>query len=217
METLTWKWGIIMKNLDIETVAFLVNYINKRLGSSGDITVNTIHIAGGYLDINNNLISTKSPISIDLNDLTNNSELELIRQELDLLKSNLSTTEIDSIEEILNELENKANKTSILTYEILESQEVILEHNIEKRYSEVNTMELIFPTELPSDYISSIVFTSGAIATNLIIPDNIIWIGDDCVDGEPFLPIENTRYTIIFENDGLNIIASVRGYLIQEV
>lgn len=65
-----------------------------------------------------------------------------------------------------------------------------------------------------ADYESSLVFTSGATATEIIYDDNIYWSGTDVIDSDGtivFVPVHNMRYNISLWYDGLITNAIVRG------
>ena len=80
-------------------------------------------------------------------------------------------------------------------------------------YGDVTSMTLTLPSTTADDYISSIVFTSGATPTNLVYPDTIKMIGEGCIDGV-FTPAASKRYEVIVSYDGANIVGVVGGYAI---
>ena len=63
---------------------------------------------------------------------------------------------------------------------------------------------------LEDDFITSIIFTSGSTATNLIYPEEILFDGEDCIDNV-FAPIPNKRYNIFISYDGQYLIGEVGG------
>lgn len=85
-----------------------------------------------------------------------------------------------------------------------------LVHNIEYRRNICTDLQLRLPTDIPSDYISSLVFNSGNTATTLSYPQTIIFTGDDCIDNV-FVPRANTTYNVMFWYDGINVNAVSRG------
>ena len=75
---------------------------------------------------------------------------------------------------------------------------------------EMVSLDVALPSVMQIDYISQINFTSGATATEFTTTDAIKWFGDD-VENDAFIPASNTRYSILFYYDGLNIKAIAQG------
>lgn len=72
--------------LHMQTVAFLMNYINSKL-NEGDITVESVHVSGGYINEDGNLVlsfnnSEKEPIVIDLSNFAQSEDLNSLKDEL---------------------------------------------------------------------------------------------------------------------------------------
>lgn len=70
----------------IQTAAFLMNYINKKL-NEGNLSVESVHVSDGYIDENGNLIltfnnSAKDPITIELDQILQEKDLENIKEDL---------------------------------------------------------------------------------------------------------------------------------------
>lgn len=91
--------------------------------------------------------------------------------------------------------------------------DIILAHNTEVRLGEVEELNLTLPLEPPENFISSAVFTSGEIPTNLAYPDTIHMNGEDCIDGI-FVPIDNKRYNMFVSFDGEYYSGIVGGFAI---
>lgn len=86
-----------------------------------------------------------------------------------------------------------------------------LEHNKITDFSgEMVSLDVALPSVMQIDYISQINFTSGATATEFTTTDAIKWFGDD-VANDAFIPASNTRYSVLFYYDGLNIKAIAQG------
>ena len=91
-----------------------------------------------------------------------------------------------------------------------------LEHNCEYRRPETELfgstvwLQLMLPINIPDDYISSLVFNSGAAARTISYPERIVFTGDDVVDNV-FVPKANTTYNVMFWYDGINVNAVSRG------
>lgn len=91
-----------------------------------------------------------------------------------------------------------------------------LEHNCEYRRPETELfgsmvwLQLMLPINIPDDYISSLVFNSGAAARTISYPHEIIFTGDDVIDNV-FVPAANTTYNVMFWYDGINVNAVSRG------
>lgn len=110
--------------------------------------------------------------------------------------------------------ETKADAVTIIKNDIDTMLDVELAHNTETRMSmAVSELVLLLPTEIPDDYISSAVFTTGTAAPNFIYPDTIKMQGEDCINGV-FIPIENKRYTLIVSYDGVYTTGVVGGFAI---
>lgn len=90
-----------------------------------------------------------------------------------------------------------------------------LKHNCEHRRPETELLsstwlQLLLPSTIPDDYISSLVFNSGNEPTTLSYPQTILFTGDDCIDNV-FVPKANTTYNVMFWYDGINVNAVSRG------
>lgn len=86
-----------------------------------------------------------------------------------------------------------------------------LEHNKITDFSgEMVSLDVALPSVMEIDYISQINFTSGATATEFTTTDAIKWFGDS-VANDAFVPASNTRYSVLFYYDGLNIKAIAQG------
>lgn len=114
--------------------------------------------------------------------------------------------------ERIPQLADKAEKTTISTSE-LTAPTLNMSYNTEVRYGEVSSLTLTLPSSFEDDYISSVVFTSGDTAVNLIYPEEIKISGEDCMDGI-FTPVENKRYTLILSYDGVYVSGIVGGVTI---
>lgn len=90
-----------------------------------------------------------------------------------------------------------------------------LKHNCEHRRPEPyfftsTWLQLLLPSAIPDDYISSLVFNSGNEPTILNYPQTILFTGDDVTDNV-FVPKANTTYNVMFWYDGINVNAVSRG------
>lgn len=89
-----------------------------------------------------------------------------------------------------------------------------LADNTEYRAGELTALTLTLPSSYGDTFEASVVFTSGATATNATYPDGIKWSGMDIAESDGvtgFAPIANQRYNISFWWDGLYTNAVVRG------
>ena len=101
-------------------------------------------------------------------------------------------------------------KTKIVTSED-DSPSITMNHNTETRCGCVSKLTLVLPENMPEDYISSVVFSSGeGSPVNLVYPETIYMTGEGCIDGV-FVPQLNIRYTIIISYDGQCISGVVGG------
>lgn len=76
-----------------------------------------------------------------------------------------------------------------------------LADNTEYRAGELTALTLTLPSSYGDTFEASVVFTSGATATNATYPDGVTG----------FAPIANQRYNVSFWWDGLYTNAVVRG------
>ena len=106
-------------------------------------------------------------------------------------------------------LDSKIDKTTITA----SSDGIItLADNTEFRVSDtVTSISFTIPDNIPNDFISSVVFKSGATATTISVTGTAKWCGDNITDNV-FTPVANRVYNAIFYNDGFNIVGVVGGY-----
>lgn len=94
-----------------------------------------------------------------------------------------------------------------------------LADNTEYRAGELTALTLTLPSSYGDTFEASVVFTSGATATNATYPDGIKWSGMDIAESDGvtgFAPIANQRYNVSFWWDGLYTNAVVRGVEVSE-
>lgn len=87
-----------------------------------------------------------------------------------------------------------------------------MENNTEYRCGEMTNVDITLSQS--EQYESSLVFSSGATATEFISDDTIFWSGTDVqtVDNlTTFIPTINSRYNISFWFDGAALNGVVRG------
>jgi len=125
----------------------------------------------------------------------------------------------NNIDTLQSQMVEKSDAITILpSTETIATLEMV--HNQEVRYDEVEHLEVTITVdsidELPDDFISSVVFTSGNAPANFVYPDdpdNLVIIkmsGEDCIDGV-FTPVANKRYTLIISYDGVYLTGIVGG------
>ena len=87
-----------------------------------------------------------------------------------------------------------------------------LAYNTEYRFMlELESIEFTLP-ELPiDDFISSLVFKSGATATTFTYPDLIKWTGDD-ISSDKFVPASSKIYEVLIYWNGINYCGIVKGW-----
>ena len=110
------------------------------------------------------------------------------------------------------ELDDKTDKTAISKSDET-APTLVMNYNTEMRYGEVSSLSITLPQSFEDDYISSVVFTSGEAAVNLIYPESVKMSGEDCIDGV-FTPVSNKRYTLILSYDGEYVSGIVGGVTI---
>lgn len=127
--------------------------------------------------------------------------------------SSLETTDKTSLVGAINEITVPILNNLSLTG----AQSVILTNGSENRIGEVSNLTLTLPSPIPDDYISILSFTSGATATALDYGESIKWVNGstDVIDGV-FVPIPNTRYTIVIRYDGQYVCGEVGGVAIEQ-
>ena len=63
--------------LSMQTIAFLMNYVNSKLDEAGGVTVNSIHVDNVELNDTGDLVFTfnkeKAPITVEMDELINSS------------------------------------------------------------------------------------------------------------------------------------------------
>ena len=94
-----------------------------------------------------------------------------------------------------------------------------LADNTEYRAGELTALTLTLPSSYGDTFEASVIFTSGATATNVTYPDGIKWSGMDIAESDGvtgFAPIANQRYNVSFWWDGLYTNAVVRGVEVSE-
>ena len=74
---------------------------------------------------------------------------------------------------------------------------------------ELSSLIITFPATPTADYISQVNFTSGATPTALTAPVGTVWRGSDV--STVFVPAANTRYSVLFYYDGVNMRGLVQG------
>lgn len=127
--------------------------------------------------------------------------------------SDLDTAEKTSLVGAINEITVPITNNLSLTG----TQSVTLTNGSENRIGEMSSLTLTLPSPIPDDYISILSFTSGATATALDYGENIKWVNGstDVIDGI-FVPIPNTRYTIVIRYDGQYVCGEVGGVAIEQ-
>ena len=93
---------------------------------------------------------------------------------------------------------------------------VELTNNTEHRAGEVASLTVTLPSEPDADFISGLVFASGATATTLTMPESISFSGDD-VSGGVFVPALNKAYNCIIWYDGLQMNGVARGVTYESI
>lgn len=87
-----------------------------------------------------------------------------------------------------------------------------LANNTEYRFMlELESIEFTLPENTIDDYISSIVFKSGATATTIIYPDTIKWMGED-ISSDKFVPASGKTYEVLIYWNGFNYCGIVKGW-----
>lgn len=157
-------------------------------------------------------------LNADLGNGEKASTISTIVKENDSLEvyEDFTTEVID--EKIYTALLPITKQLEVITPTINTKQDVsfTLEHNCEYRRPETELfgstawLQLMLPINIPDDYISSLVFNSGATARTISYPHEIIFTGDDVIDNV-FVPAANTTYNVMFWYDGINVNAVSRG------
>ena len=85
-----------------------------------------------------------------------------------------------------------------------------LSDNTEYRCGTLNTLSITTQANLPDEYVSWLVFSSGSTPTTISYPATWKWSGDE-VSSNTFTPAPNKTYNIGIWYDGTNINAIARG------
>ena len=201
-------------NTDYENQEWFYDDVNKF-----------IYIFGYEFDILSGVFDT-SAIEAEIGTKAASADVGALSDRLDIAESSLSrvygdigelamldTTQkgniVNAINEVNAEVNTKADEITIAASTETTS-EIEMEHNTEIRYGEVTSLTLTLPETLPDDYISSVVFTSGETAVNMVYPETIKMSGEGCIDGV-FVPAANKRYTVILSYDGVYVSGIVGG------
>ena len=121
--------------------------------------------------------------------------------------TNEDKTKLDSLHnyddtDLQAEIEQKSDKTTIIASSDTTATVELL-NNSEYRYiNALSNFTITFPAEIPNDYITSVMFYSIGVPTNLTYPSGIKWSGDDIVSGE-FVPASGKKYTLCLWYDGV--------------
>ncbi|MBS6629042.1 MAG: collagen-like protein [Clostridiales bacterium] len=93
---------------------------------------------------------------------------------------------------------------------------VELQNNTEHRAGEVESLTVTLPPEPDADFISGLVFASGATATTLTMPESVKFSGDDVASGV-LVPAVNKAYNCIIWYDGLQMNGVARGVTYESI
>ena len=150
-----------------------------------------------------------------LNGKAEQSNLSETNEDIKGLKTTIESL-TDDIMGLSVSLEEKEDMIHIHTLDKGELEQAMvygqeLSDHLQYRCGEVTSLTLNLPNNTSDDYISSVIFTSGATATNLVYPDTIKMLGEDCIDCV-FTPVANKRYEVIISYDGVNFVGVVGGY-----
>ena len=102
-------------------------------------------------------------------------------------------------------------ETAITTDTSSTTASLTLANDTEYRYTqELSSITLTLPQTPDNNFISGLVFESGATPTAMTYDSSIKWSGDD-VTSNAFVPVASKTYNIVFWFDGININAVARG------
>ena len=186
------------------------NYL--LLNSTGQIPAERLSDALLQLNTDSHTHTNKSIIdSITGDDISAWNQVSTLNNSIGVLSA-LETTDKSSVVNAINEITVPiSNNMSSVGTQTLE-----LENGLENRLGEVTSLTLNIPSPIPDDYMSILSFTSGETATSVDYGDNIKWVrgSTDVIDGV-FVPIPNSRYTIVVRYDGVNVCGEVGGVTIE--
>ena len=193
----------------VDTISGKANVItvNEQLANKQDKL-----IAGRNVTIEGNVISTSGGeggvVDQTYNPISTNAQSgTAVEQGISSIRSKANNAldmlgEVPEDTTVQAEIEQKSDKTTIIassdTTAIIE-----LLNNNEYRYANaLSNLTITFPTEIPNDYITSVVFNSAGTPTNLAYPSSIKWSGNDIVS-EEFVPVSGKKYTLCLWYDGV--------------
>lgn len=117
--------------------------------------------------------------------------------------SSTTAENINATKAYVDEVVNLTNTRIVTDTENTVIPAFELADNTEYRFTlELESVEFTLPENPTDDYISSLVFKSGATATTIIYPDLIKWSGDNLTN-DKFVPFANKRYTVMIWYDGI--------------
>lgn len=150
------------------------------------------YISNGYL-----LVASESGIDVSL--FAKADEMNSVKASLE------GKAEGYQIEEILEELLKKEYKLELLH----NTENAVEVKNGAKHVLGLRTsLELTLPTDVCEDFYSIVTFRSGATPTEVISPQGLIFIHDDCLENE-LIPVKNRIYELHIRNvEGLLVANS---------
>lgn len=169
-----------------------------------------------------------------INNLAKTSDVNSVSDRVTDIENTLNGSDgfIQTTEENFITIENVLNshgedieyiKTKVVEIGSSDSAEIGLENNTIYNISYNPVGEIVLPDSLSDvsnlDYISQLNFSVFDGETCTVTPPSISgfemrWIGDDVEDNE-FIPVENRRYSIMFNYDGMFIRAIVQSVKID--
>lgn len=193
-----------LKKIDASFIDEIKNDV-ENLESEVDNKANQTDLESLSDDLHNNYY-TKSDID---SDYVTQSDFDEV---MDVVAGNLSELE-----------ETKADKVKVVEIDSSDSAEIELENNTIYNITYSPVGEIVLPDSLSDvsnlDYISQLNFSVFDGETCTVTPPSISgfemrWVGDDVEDNE-FIPVENSRYSIMFNYDGIFIRAIVQSVKID--
>ncbi len=191
-----------------EVSDFTVFDTNVATLQEGDIELLPEEIASGEVELlpgkiyyynKIRLLSAKKGLETSV--LAKKDELEELFAEM----YDYITKNDGAIADIKNALDSKQNKKEILENS---ASSVDILNNTEYNLGLRTTISLNLPENIPADFEAYFNFRSGTTPTSLDSPDNLIFTGDDTLNGKLY-PISNRIYEVS--------IKSIGGYLIARV
>lgn len=196
-------------NLDTTNKSNYVAAINEVNTNADTANTNIGTLSNLTTTDKDNLVEAINEVDADITLI--NGDINDINTNIGTL-ADLNTVSKDSLVDAINDVAIVTSDNTSLTG----TQSITLTDQADNRLGEVTALTVTLPASTTGDYISGFAFTSGETATSIDYPDTIKWVnGSTDVIDSIFVPLANTRYTVVVWNDGVNVCGTIGGVAIE--